>query len=91
MFFRNSPEAVEVTETEKIGPREVIAYIEELGRVSAEPDRRITDQQGNRMTDHPHLRETWEATGQNEFDLNSSRVFKYEGRFDTSGRVVKRL
>ena len=90
MFFRNSPQAVEVKETDKIGPQEVIAYIEELGRVAAKPDRRITDHQGQMMTDYPHLHEIWEATGRDEFDLNSTKVFKYQGRFDKSGRVVER-
>ena len=28
MFFRNSPQAVDVKNTDKIGPHEVIAYIE---------------------------------------------------------------
>ena len=68
----------------------MIAYIEELGRVAAKPDRRITDHQGQMMTDYPHLNEIWEATGRDEFDLNSTKVFKYQGRFDKSGRVVER-
>lgn len=88
MFFRNSPLAVEVKETNKIGPHEIIAYIEQQGRVAADIDRRITDQRGEIMADHPHLPETWNTTGRDEFDLNNAKVFKYQGRFDQSGRLI---
>ncbi|MGV6827738.1 MAG: bifunctional metallophosphatase/5'-nucleotidase [bacterium] len=88
MFFRNSPQALDVQETDKIGPREVIAYIEKQGKVTGGLDRRITDTQGQIMSDHPHLDETWSATGRDAFDLDGSKVFKYKGRRDKSGRLI---
>lgn len=88
MFFHNSSQAVDVQKTDKIGPHEVIAYIEEQKQISAELDHRMTDHHGQIMADHPHLHETWKETGRNEFDLDTSITFKYQGRLDKSGRLT---
>jgi sulfur-oxidizing protein SoxB len=90
MFFRNSPQAVDVQKTDKIGPHEVIAYIEQQKNVTAELDQRITDHTGQIMADHPHLHETWEITGRDEFNLDTAKVFKYQGSLDESGRIISR-
>ena len=90
MFFRNSPQAVDIHKTDKIGPHEVIAYIEEQKQVSAELDHRITDHNGEIMADHPHLHETWEITGRNEVNLDTDRVYKYQGSLDKSGRLTNK-
>ena len=90
MFFRNSPQAVDIQKTDKIGPHEVIAYIEEQKNVTSELDRRITDHNGQIMADHPHLHETWEITGRDEFNLDTAKVFKYQGSLDESGRIISR-
>ena len=88
MYFRNSPEAVDIEKTDKIGPHEVIAYIEEQKQVSAELDHRITDHNGQIMADHPHLHETWKITGRDEVNLDAAKVYKYQGRLDKSGRLT---
>ncbi len=90
MFFRNSPQAVDIQKTDKIGPHEVIAYIEEQKNVTAELDGRITDHKGQIMADQPHLHETWEITGRDEFNLDTAKVFKYQGSLDESGRIISR-
>jgi len=87
MYFRNSPQAVDIQKTDKIGPHEVIAYIEEQKTISAKLDQRITDHNGQIMTDHPHLHETWEITGRDEFNLNTANVYKYQGNLDKWGRL----
>lgn len=79
MFFRNSPQAVGVKKTDKIGPHEVIAYIEEQGKISPKLDLRITDHHGEMLTDDLHLHETWRKTGRNEFDIDTTKVFRYKG------------
>ena len=87
MFFRNSPQAVDIQKTDKIGPHEVIAYIEEQKQVSAELDHRITNHDGEIMADHPHLHETWGITGRNEVNLDTAKVYKYQGSLDKLGRL----
>jgi 2',3'-cyclic-nucleotide 2'-phosphodiesterase (5'-nucleotidase family) len=82
LFLRNSPEAIEVTKTDKIGPHEVIAYIEAQGNVVGKLDRRITDHHGKIMADSSDLNEIWEITGQNKVNLDTDKVFKYQGRLD---------
>ena len=88
MFFRNSPQAVDVQKTDKIGPHEVIAYIEEQKNVTAEVDQRITDHQGKILADQPHLHETWNITGRDEFNLDTAKVYNYKGSLDESGRMI---
>ena len=65
----------------------MIAYIEEQGNVAAELDRRITDQQGKIMADHPHLDETWEITGRDLVNIDADKVYKYQGRLDKWGNL----
>ena len=87
MFFRNSPSAVNVEKTTKIGPHEVIAYIEEQKEVAPVLDDRLTDQHGQIMGDHTHLAQVWEETGRNEIDIDLSRFYKYQGVLDKNGRL----
>jgi len=82
MFFRNSPQAVDLKKTDKIGPHEVIAYVEEQGKISSELDHRITDHHGEILADHPHLHESWEMMGRNDFDIDTAKVFKYQGNLN---------
>ena len=86
LFFRNSPDAVDVVKTDYIGPHEVIAYIEDQKEVSPVLDKRITDKDGHIMSDHDHLHESWSESGRNEVDLDNDKVFKYQGKLDKSGR-----
>jgi sulfur-oxidizing protein SoxB len=88
MFFRNSSQAVDVQETDKIGPHEVIAYVEEQEKVAGKLDHRITDHQGEILSDQQYLNELWNLTGRDSFDLDDSKVFKYQGRRDKSGRLI---
>ena len=87
MFFRNSPSAVNVEKTNKIGPHEVIAYIEEQKEIAPVLDNRLTNQHGHIMGDHTHLQEVWEKTGRNEIDVDLSRFYKYKGALDNNGRL----
>jgi len=87
MFFRNSPLAINVEKTDKIGPHEVIAYIEEQQEIAPVLDDRLTDRHGHIMGDHTHLHEVWEETGRNEVDIDLSRFYKYVGALDEHGRL----
>jgi len=87
MFFRNSPSAVNVEKTKKIGPHEVIAYIEEQKEIAPVLDDRLTDQNGHIMGDDTHLHEVWKETGRNEIDIDRSRFYKYQGVLDKNGRL----
>jgi sulfur-oxidizing protein SoxB len=87
MFFRNSPSAVDVEKTDKIGPHEVIAYIEEQKEVAPVLDHRLTDQHDQIMGDHTHLNEVWQETGRNEVDIDLSRFYRYRGELDKQGRL----
>jgi len=86
MFFRNSPSAVNVEKTKKIGPHEVIAYIEEQKKVAPVLDSRLTDHNGHIMGDHTHLNEVWKETGRDVIDIDLSRFYKYRGELDNNGR-----
>ena len=88
MFFRNSPQAIDARETDRIGPHEVIAYIEAHKEVAPEVDRRITDHHGQIMADDAHLHEVWAETGKMEIDLDNARVYQYHGALDKTGRLV---
>jgi sulfur-oxidizing protein SoxB len=87
MFFRNSQSAVNVEKTNKIGPHEVIAYIEEQKEIAPVLDHRLTNQHGHIMGDHTHLEEVWEETGRNEIDIDRSRFYQYRGAIDKEGRL----
>jgi 2',3'-cyclic-nucleotide 2'-phosphodiesterase (5'-nucleotidase family) len=86
MFFRNSSSAIDVEKTDKIGPHEVIAYIEEQMEVAPVLDDRLTDHNGHIMGDHTHLDEVWEETGRNEFGIDLAKFYKYRGELDKNGR-----
>lgn len=88
MFFYTNPNAIDLKKTEKIGPHEVIAYVEERGEISPVLDRRITDHHGQIMDDHPHIHRRHEEAGRNEFDLDREKLFIYKGKLDKTGRLV---
>lgn len=85
MFFKHNPDAIDVIKTDLIGPHEVLAYIEEQKEVSPTLDNRITNQHGHIMSDHDHLHETWTESGQNEVDIENTKVYKYSGKIDEAG------
>jgi sulfur-oxidizing protein SoxB len=87
LFLRNSTDAIDVKKTSRIGPHEVIAYIEERGKVTAELDNRITDHHGQIMADASDLNEIWEITGRNQVNLDTDKVFTYQGRLDRWGNL----
>jgi sulfur-oxidizing protein SoxB len=87
MFFRNSSRAIDVKATERIGPHEVIAYIEDNKEVAPVLDHRITDHHGQIMADHTHLHEVWAETGRMEVDLDNAKVYQYGGTLDGAGRL----
>jgi len=80
LFMRNSPTALDVTETKRIGPHEVIAYIEKKKHISPELDMRMTDQHGKIMGDHEHLHIFSEQSGKEKVDVESGKAYRYEGR-----------
>jgi 2',3'-cyclic-nucleotide 2'-phosphodiesterase (5'-nucleotidase family) len=88
MFFSSSPRAVDVVQTGKIGPHEIIAYIEHKKQVAPVLDHRITDHHGQIMADHEHLHEVREDSGRNDVDLDHNRVFQYRGKVDPNHRLV---
>jgi len=90
LFLRNSPDAIEVKKTDKIGPHEVIAYIEEKANITAKLDYRITDEHGKIMADHHDLNEMWEETGKNQVNLDADKVFKYRGKMDKWGNLKRK-
>lgn len=79
MFLRNSPSATDVLQTELIGPHEVIAYIEEQGKIAPLLDKRITDADGRIMSDHAHLNEDWTKSGRHDVDIDNDRIYLYRG------------
>ena len=88
MFLRNSPQAIDIRKTDKIGPHEVIAYIKEQGKILSKLDHRISDHHGNILSEHPHIHKRWEEAGRNEYDLDKDKIFVYKGKIDKSGRFI---
>lgn len=86
VFFKNNPLAIDSHATDKIGPHEVIAYIEEHHHVAPVLDRRITNQHGVIMSDHQHTHEVWSASGRPSTDLDKARAFRYYGKLNNSKR-----
>lgn len=91
MFFKNNPQAINVTRTDKIGPEEVIHYIENKKVVSPVLDHRIVDEHNQVMSDHEHLLETWLESGKSEIEQVAGKVFKYQGERDKAGRFLIKL
>jgi len=85
MFFQTSPNAVDVTTTDKIGPHEVVHYIEQHKSISPKLDERITDHHGHIMSDHDHLHEDAIETGLNEVNVEGAREYQYQGKIDRQG------
>ncbi|MDH5632235.1 MAG: bifunctional metallophosphatase/5'-nucleotidase [Gammaproteobacteria bacterium] len=87
MFFRNSPDAIDVRKTGKIGPQEIIAYVEKQKTVSPVLDHRITDHHGTILGDHTDLHNINQQTGRNEVELSNPVNYRYHGRLDRNNRL----
>lgn len=85
LFLRHNPQATNVTETHRIGPHEVIAYIEQEKHIHPEVDNRITDHNGHIMTDHQHLHEYARQTGRDQVDQINDRIYQFHGKRDNTG------
>lgn len=87
MFLRNNPLAVDVQATDRIGPHEIIAYIEEARTVAATPDRRLTDTAGAILSDHDHLHEHARDSGRTEVDPAKNGPIRFRGGLDARNRL----
>lgn len=87
IFLRNNSAATEVTLTDRIGPHEVIAYIQEHKKVAPVLDHRIADHHGQIMADHTHLDEASAETGRDEVDMDNAKVYQYRGVLNKTGRL----
>ena len=87
MFFQTNPNAVDFTTTEKIGPHEVIHYIEQQKQLAPEIDNRITDHHGRILADHHHLHEVAEQTGRSEIEVEGVGQYQYLGRINEEGYI----
>ncbi len=85
LFLRNNPSAVNIVKTNRIGPHEIISYIEAHQHISSKLDKRITDHHGNIMSNHIHLDERTKQTGASEIKNNHARVYQYKGWLDHTG------
>ncbi len=87
MFLRHNPLAVDVQATDRIGPHEVIAYIEAARTVAATPDRRLTDTTGAILADHDHLHEHALDSGRTEVDPANNGPVRFRGELDARNRL----
>ena len=85
MFFKNNPSAIDLKVTDKIGPHEVIHFIEKQKRIAPKLDKRITDHHGHIMSDHHHLHEVARQTGRSDIDVENSNEYIYQGKMDDEG------
>jgi 2',3'-cyclic-nucleotide 2'-phosphodiesterase (5'-nucleotidase family) len=85
LFLRHNPNAHDVTQTQRIGPHEIIAYIEQQKHVHPEVDRRLTNHHGKILADHDHLHEYAVQTGLDHVDLDNDRVYQFHGKCDDNG------
>ncbi len=88
LFLRNNPSAIDVIKTGRIGPHEIISYIEEHQTISPKVDKRIIDHHGNIMSDHLHLDEIEKQTGAAEIKDNHTRAYQYRGQLDNTGYLT---
>jgi len=75
----NDARITDRTETKKVGPKEVIAYIEEKKVIAPKLDNRITDPQGRILADNVDIQAYWSETGRADFDLAKDKVYRYGG------------
>lgn len=87
MFLRNNPLAMDVHATNRIGPHEVIAYIEEKQKIAPTLDRRVTDTGGAILSDHTHLHEHAQRSGRTEVELANNGAIRYRGELDNKKRL----
>lgn len=85
MFFKKNSNAIDLKVTDKIGPHEVIHYIEQQQKVASRLDNRITDKHGDVMGDHTHLHEVEKQSGRSEVDIENTRLYQYRGQIDHNG------
>lgn len=89
LFLRNNPAAIDVRETSRIGPHEVIAYIEKQRLIVSRLDKRITDHHGNILGDHQQLHEIAKQTGRADVDIEDARIYQYQGKLDQTGYLIR--
>lgn len=83
----NDERSVDKVITDKVGPLEVIAYIEAKKVVAPKLDNRITDPSGRIIADNIDIQEFWTNTGRSEFDVNNDKIFRYAGT-DKNGKFA---
>ena len=84
----NDERSVDKVITNKVGPLEVIAYIEEKKVVAPKLDNRITDPSGRILADNVDIQEYWTNTGRAAVDVNKDRIFRYAGSLQTNGKFT---
>jgi len=87
LFLRNNPQAVNVQATDKIGPHEIIAYIEQRIKIAPKLDKRITDNHGHVMGDGLHLHETAQQTGRSDVRDMQAKYYRYQGHINQAGYI----
>jgi 5'-nucleotidase len=87
MFFQTNPNAVDLKTTDKIGPHEVIHYIEQQKQLAPELDNRISDHHGQILADHHHLHDVARQTGRSEIEVEGVRQYQYQGRINDEGFI----
>ena len=87
MFLRNNPLAVDVQATDRIGPHEIIAYIEEARTVAATPDRRLTDTAGAILSTTTTCMSTPETAGAPKWIRRKTARFDFGGGLDARNRL----
>lgn len=85
MFFQKNPNAINLKLTDRIGPHEVIHYIEQQKEVAPRLDKRMTDHYGHILGDHSHLHEIAKQTGRSEVEVENARQYQYRGHIDHEG------
>ncbi len=83
--FQNNPNAIDLKLTDRIGPHEVIHYIEQQKEIAPRLDKRMTDHHGHIMGDHSHLHEIAKQTGRSEVEVENVRQYQYRGHIDHEG------
>lgn len=84
----NDQRVVDRVITNKIGPQEVIAYIEEKKVIAPKLDNRITDPAGHILADNVDIQEYWTNSGRNQVDLNVDKVFRWGGTAGKDGKFT---
>ena len=82
----NDARSVDRAITKKVGPLEVIAYIEEKKVIAPKLDNRITDPTGRILADNVDIQEYWTNTGRAQVNVDTDKVFRYSGAVGNDGK-----